>query len=241
MDLKEEDILGEKIYDHWYYVSKGKALTRILKPFGPVEQVLDVGAGSGIFSKQLLDQGLAQSAICVDPNYSAVGSEAYNGKSISFTRSIAETTQKLVLMMDVLEHVEDDVALVRAYADTMPSDGMVLITVPAFNFLWSGHDVFLEHYRRYTVQSLRRTIKDAGLVVETSRYFFGALFPLIAAVRVRNRFSKGAVAETAKSDLVLYPDWLNRLLIFVHVLERVTIFPVNQLAGLSLFALCRKP
>jgi len=240
MDLKEEDILGENIYHHWYYVSKGKALARILKTLGPVEEVLDVGAGSGIFSKQLIDQGLARAAVCVDPNYSEVGVQTYNGKSILFTRDIRETTQKLVLMMDVLEHVEDDVGLVRAYTDSMPRDGKVVITVPAFNFLWSGHDVFLEHYRRYTIRCLSRTIEDAGLIVDTSRYFFGALFPVIAAIRMGNRISSGVHADTAKSDLAIYPAWLNRLLIQVHDLERITMFPFNRLAGLSLFALCRK-
>ena len=105
--------------------------------------------------------------------------EQQNSKPIKFVKSVDKTTQDLVLMMDVLEHVPDDVALLKEYADTMEKGGRVLITVPAFQFLWSGHDVFLEHYRRYTIEMMEKTIRDAGLTPVKSRYFFGLLFPLV--------------------------------------------------------------
>jgi hypothetical protein len=64
MDLKEENILGSHIYNHWYYVSKGKALRHFLGNLH-VPEVLDIGAGSGVFSRQLLDAGVCQSALCL--------------------------------------------------------------------------------------------------------------------------------------------------------------------------------
>lgn len=66
MDLKEEDILGESIYEHWYYISKGQALHHFLGDINTPE-ILDVGAGSGVFSRQLLDKGICKSAVCLDP------------------------------------------------------------------------------------------------------------------------------------------------------------------------------
>jgi 2-polyprenyl-3-methyl-5-hydroxy-6-metoxy-1,4-benzoquinol methylase len=66
MDLKEEEILGEKIFEHWYYVSKGRAMLDFLGKGTAVKEILDVGAGSGIFSKQLLDKGVCSSAVCLD-------------------------------------------------------------------------------------------------------------------------------------------------------------------------------
>src|SRR5262245_27886797 len=110
MDLKEEDILGDSIAAHWYYVSKGRALRRFLGDMR-VDEVLDVGAGSGVFSRELLQHDVCASAVCVDPNYPAERSEVHLGKPIRFVRSVPRTTQKLVLMMDVLEHVSDDVGL----------------------------------------------------------------------------------------------------------------------------------
>ncbi len=78
MDVKEEAILGPAIEDHWYYVSKGRALRMILRG-APVEEILDVGAGSGAFTRQLLDFGLARRGVWVDPGYHTEHVETHNG------------------------------------------------------------------------------------------------------------------------------------------------------------------
>lgn len=239
MDLKEEDILGSKIHDHWYYISKGRAMRRFLDDcFTP--EVLDVGAGSGIFSRQLLDHGLCHRAVCLDPNYPEEKIECHNGKQIHFVRTLEKTPWNLILMMDVLEHVPDDVALLKAYSDVLASDGHIFITVPAFQFLWSGHDVFLEHHRRYSVDMLKAAVKDAGMTPVKTRFFFASLFPALAAIRLTRKalFHQGTV--NAKSDLTCCRDWLNRTLIAVHDIERRTFFNVNTCFGLSIFCLCRK-
>ena len=239
MDIKEEDILGDKIYDHWYYVAKGRAMRQFLGDI-QVPEVLDVGAGSGIFSRQLMDAGFCDGAICVDPNYAEEKSEVYNDKPIRFVRSLAEKSPELVLMMDVLEHVQDDLALLRAYTDNMESGGHAFITVPAFQFMWSGHDVFLEHYRRYRISMLEDLLSKADMTPVKSRYFFGSLFPAIAAIRLFRKALLERGSVTAQSDLKLYPDWLNNALIAVHDVERHTLFGLNRLFGLSVFCLARK-
>ncbi len=234
MDLKEEEILGSAIAGHWYYVAKGRAMRKFLGGF-KADEVLDVGAGSGVFSRQLLDAGICNSATCIDPNYASEREEVHNGKTLRFLRDIRQASQKLVLMMDVLEHVDNDAALLSRYAGMMPKGGRVLITVPAFQFLWSGHDIFLEHRRRYTGAQLENTVKKAGLRVIKTRYFFGILFPLIAAIRLSR-----AKASKPKSDLKIYPGWLNCALISLHDVERAMLFPWNRIAGLSVFCLCEK-
>ncbi len=239
MDLKEEAILGEAIGSHWYYLAKGRALRAMLGRVR-VPEVLDIGAGSGVFSRQLLDAGICERAVCVDPGYNEVRFERYHGHEIEFTRSVGRVSQGLLLLMDVLEHVDDDVGLLRGYTERMPDDARVLITVPAFEFLWSGHDVFLEHRRRYTLAGLERTVRRAGLQVMRSRYFFGLLFPAIAVMRLRDRHRLHAGQIEARSALRICPAPLNRLLTLVHDLERATLFPFNRLAGLSVFCLARR-
>jgi SAM-dependent methyltransferase len=239
MDLKEEAILGEAIGSHWYYVAKGRALGAMLGRIR-VPEVLDVGAGSGVFSRQLLDAGVCERALCVDPGYPEERRERYHGHEIEFRRSVERVPQNLVLMMDVLEHVDDDVGLLRSYGQRMPGNGRVLITVPAFPFLWSGHDVFLEHRRRYTLGSLEAVVGAAGLRVVRSRYFFGLLFPAIAMLRLRDRHRLGAGRIEARSTLRAYPGTLNHVLTLIHEVERVILFPVNRLAGLSIFCLVRR-
>jgi 2-polyprenyl-3-methyl-5-hydroxy-6-metoxy-1,4-benzoquinol methylase len=239
MDVKEYDYLGHRIEDHWYYVAKSRALLQFLNGC-QADAVLDVGAGSGFFSKTLLRAGLANRATCVDTAYDDDRVERSDGKEILFVRHVPNVDQGLILMMDVIEHVDDDVGLIRAYTDRMPQDGMVLVTVPAFQFLWSGHDVFLEHKRRYTRASLHRSLEAAGLEVIRDRYFFSALFPLICAVRLWGRLHLGSAGFVARSDLRIHGDWTNAILVAIHEFERRTLFHVNHCGGLTIFCLARK-
>jgi SAM-dependent methyltransferase len=238
MDLKEFEILGSALASHWYYVAKGRAMRSFLADTR-VAEVLDIGAGSGVFSRQLLSAGVCQRAVCVDPAYATEFMETRKSDEITFVREAPAPCQKLVLMMDVLEHVDADVALLRQYTEHLGSDGRVLISVPAFPCLWSGHDVFLGHRRRYTRESLLDTVDKAGLRAVRCRYFFGLLFPGVAVIRwlTSRRFEAGKIE--AKSALRKYPRPVNQALILLHDIERNTLFRFNRLAGLTLFCLAQ--
>jgi hypothetical protein len=239
MDLKEEDILGSAITTHWYYVSKGRALRRLLGNV-QVDAVLDVGAGSGVFSRQLLDAGICQRAVCVDPGYREERTEIHNGREVQFTRAVSQVSQQLILMMDVLEHVDDDVGLLRQYTDHMPHGGHIVITVPAFQFLWSGHDVFLEHRRRYTRSTLETVVRAANLQIVHTRYFFGLLFPLVAGFRWRDRRRLKAGEIDARSALKRHSQHVNAALTLIHNVECAVLFPLNHFVGLTVFCLARQ-
>jgi 2-polyprenyl-3-methyl-5-hydroxy-6-metoxy-1,4-benzoquinol methylase len=234
MDLKEEDILGADIGRHWYYRSKAAALRRAVGRLAP-KRILDIGAGSGFFSRHLLAEGSAQSALCVDIGYAADRDDSVAGKPVLYRRDTGPTDCDLVLMMDVLEHVDDDRGLVRLYADKVPSGAHFLATVPAFQFLWSGHDVFLEHKRRYRLPEIEKTMTDAGLEVVHGAYYFGFIFPLAAAVRLATRGD-----TSPKSSLSRQGAITNGLLMLACAAE-LPLFPINRLAGLSAFVLARKP
>lgn len=236
MDVKEETILGPDIGTHWYYVSKGRALRRLLERF-PADEVLDVGAGSGVFSRQLLDAGICGGAVCVDTAYETERTEIYNGKEIRFRRSIDKVSQKLILMIDVLEHVDDDVALLRQYSESMPRDGHVLISVPAFDFLWSGHDIFLDHRRRYTLRQLEHVVRTAGLRPFCTRYFFASVFPAVCIMRLLDRRKVLRGREQPKSALKNHSAFVNWALTNLHDVERIGLFRFNRLAGLTVFCL----
>lgn len=238
MDLKEEDILGPAIKDHWYYVSKARALRKMCGD-RPVAEVLDVGAGSGVFSRQLLDWGIAARGVCVDPGYVEEREDSHNGRPISFVKRLDRVTQELILMMDVLEHVDDDLALLKQYTETIPPTGRVLITVPAFQSLWSGHDVFLEHRRRYRLSEVEDLVRSAGLEVERSCYFFGLLFPVAASIRLMERVRLATADLAPRSSLRPAGPAINGILIRIHDLERRTLFFANRFAGLSVFCLAK--
>lgn len=234
MDLKEEGILGPDIGQHWYYRAKAAALQRSVAGLKP-ERILDVGAGSGFFSRHLLATTDAKSALCVDTGYTQERDDEPRGKPVLYRRDTGPTDCDLVLMMDVLEHVDDDRGLVRHYAGKVPTGAHFLVTVPAFQFLWSGHDVFLEHKRRYRLEKLEAVLRDAGLEVVRGSYYFGLVFPLAAAVRVATRNAGPPTSSLTRQGAVA-----NAILGAICTAE-LPLFPINRLAGLSAFALARKP
>ena len=233
MDLKEIQILGDGIGEHWYYRSKARAVQRLLRP-AAIGTILDVGAGSAFFSRQLLAQTSATEAWCVDTSYEMDSDAEAAGKALHFRRMLEPVAADLVLLMDVLEHVDDDRGLLRACMEQVPKGCRFLITVPAFQFLWSGHDVFLEHRRRYTLPGLEAVVAAAGLKVRCGVYYFGAVFPLAAMVRLL-RGNDGP----ARSHLSRHHPLTNALLATVCEAE-CHVMRWNRLAGLSVFCVAEK-
>jgi hypothetical protein len=225
MDLKEEEILGPDIERHWYYRAKAKALARVVDARGAA--VLDVGAGSGFFSRALLERGAAEATL-VDPGYPADRDETHAGRPLRFRRAADASGASLILMMDVLEHVEDDAGLARQYVASARPGTRLVATVPAFQWLWSGHDVFLEHHRRYTLKQLSHVLENAGVSVTGGRYLYGLLLPLAAA----SRLAPGS--REPRSQMRRFGPAANALFSLVCDLEAAA--PGNRLAGLTAMA-----
>ena len=235
MDLKEVGLLGADEGGHWYYASKACALQRCLSDRKP-EGILDVGAGSGFFSKMLLRRTTAQSAICVDPGYTEEWSETVDGKPISFRRASPVGYADVVLLMDVIEHVDDDVGLLRSYAASARPGTRFVVSVPAFSWLWSRHDDFLEHRRRYTLSQTLRVLSEAGLSPSAGFYFFGVLFPAVVAQRLWNRVRD---AERPRSDLRQHHPLTNAILAGICRAE-CAIASHNKAFGLTAFGVAEK-
>jgi SAM-dependent methyltransferase len=236
MDLKELDLIGPDQERHWYYASKSHALRRALGDYQP-RQILDVGAGSGFFARVLLRDTAAQSAVCVDPGYADERSELYFDKRLVFSRTIPVAEADLVLLMDVLEHVDDDVGLLRDVGSRTGPEARFIVSVPAFSWLWSGHDEFLGHRRRYTHEGLRRVLAAAGLRPLAGFYMFAAIFPAVAAQRLWQRVRRSAGPPT--SDLRRHRGWSNALLTRLCIAESA-IARHNRAFGLTAFAVAEK-
>jgi SAM-dependent methyltransferase len=236
MDVKELGLLGTSQEDHWYYASKSRAVLRCLSDRSP-ERILDVGAGSGFFSKMLLRDTAVKSATCVDPAYSGDWCEDHFGKPLAFCRASGSGDADLVLLMDVLEHVDDDVALLRHYVATARSGTRFILSVPAFSWLRGGHDQFLHHRRRYTLPELLQVAAAAGLRPVTGFYFFAVIFPLVAARRLWQRW--WSPLRVPASDLRLHHRWANRILSAVCFAE-CAVAVHNRAFGLTAFTVAEK-
>jgi hypothetical protein len=121
--------------------------------------------------------------VAIDTSYDFVETKMPNN-GITYKKSGTGVSGDLYLFTDVLEHVLNDVGMLGDYVRHAPSGSIFVITVPAFMSLWSGHDVYLKHFRRYRKNEIENVIELAGLKITQSRYLFTPLFPIAWLMRV---------------------------------------------------------
>ena len=237
MDLREE-ASGVVPARHWYYRSKARVLRSLIEDrVSDSAVVWDVGAGSGFFAAYLLANDLAGSAVCIDPNYDSEYDVSVKKRALAYRHRPSGIAPDLVTLMDVLEHVEDPIGLLTEYAERARPGATFFITVPAHQWLWSDHDVFLGHYRRYTRALLTQTALDSGLIVDHCGYFFASILPAVWAVRARRRSDPELVAA---SDMKRSNPVVGALLEAVLGAER-RLFGINALAGVSVVLVAHSP
>ena len=141
----------------------------------------------------------------------------------------------LILCLDVLEHLEKDSSYLEIFKNALLEKGKILITVPAHPFLWSPHDVFNHHYRRYTRKSLMSLIKDSGLHLESIRYWNSLLFPIFLFLRPLSRILK----RNGSSEFTLPPKIFRPLLYSLLAFESKSKI-MGAMPGVSLIAVLNK-
>jgi len=150
----------------------------------------------------------------------------------------------VALALDVIEHVDDDRAMLDGLRALVKPNGAVIITVPAFESLWSEHDVINHHRRRYRVPELRERLARAGLEVDRITYCNTTLFPVVGVIRWGQRlvrhFRKSEDAE-ASSDLHGYPRLVNEFLYRLMLLETRLLRRFDLPFGVSILAIARRP
>lgn len=190
MDLLERDIgAGNR---HPWELSRADC---ILNAFGKLQRkhfqknhlrIADIGAGDRYFDlllqEKLETDGTKAEIICIDANY---GDDEVAEKGIVLGTDIAQIQDGTIdccFMMDVMEHVEDDRSFLSAITKKLKSGGILLITVPAFQRLFSVHDEFLKHYRRYDIAMLNELVpKDS---VEVSWHYFYTSLSVVRYVQI---------------------------------------------------------
>jgi SAM-dependent methyltransferase len=225
---------------HWWFVGRRAVLRALARPL-PEGPRLDVGCGYRPGLDSAPDSRLTV-GLDVDPARLAnlsqrPGIAAVQGDSQRLP--FADASFASVMMLDVLEHIEDDwLALAEAFRVLAPG-GAALVTVPAFPSLWSAHDESEMHFRRYRRKELLSLCESAGFTVSRSGHFNVALFPLAAAWRLVSRrlFRR----RRPRDDFYMLPRPIDSVLASLLALERHAAPYIPLPFGLSIYALLGKP
>jgi hypothetical protein len=143
-----------------------------------------------------------------------------------------------ILLLDVIEHLHDDVAFLKKVAPLSTPDARIIIAVPDFQFLWSQHDETFELRRRYSARQLASVVRGAGRVLERTTYTHSLLSPLAVIWRTLSyRLGLGRFAPDA--DFWPLPGWLNALLVRVYNLEAWLLRRFDLPVGVSLVCIAR--
>jgi SAM-dependent methyltransferase len=225
---------------HWWFVARKRIVVDQIENvirLRPGSSILDAGCGTGGILEALqgkynidgMDISATAVRLCHDAGLSSVRVGTFD------TDPFPGKTFDLILLLDVIEHIPDDIAALAAARKRLNAGGHILITVPAYQFLWSAHDDLNHHQRRYHRKLLRDRMEQAGLVADHITYFNTILFPAALLQRLASR-----VVHSESDEMLRVPaPSVNRMLTKVFASEGPILRSIAFPFGLSLLAIAR--
>jgi ubiquinone/menaquinone biosynthesis C-methylase UbiE len=236
---------------YWWFVGRHDlVLTFLHKTFGPPPntlRILDIGCGTGAMSQKMTAWGEVTSA-----DFSPLALDFCRRRRLTrvceadaMDLPFEDDLFDVIVALDILEHLPDDCAAMREFHRVLRPGGYVVATVPAYESLWSSHDVALMHFRRYVAGEVRDRFVAAGMQIRKLSYAMTLLFPVVWLVRrftaLREKRQSDAL-RTPTASLVAVPGLANRLLVGLLRLENRVIGCLPALPfGVSVYCLAQKP
>lgn len=240
---------------HWWFQGRRAIFFAVLDRFmlgsgagngrKPDATILDIGCGMGGMLP-----GLARYGRAVGFDMSA--ESLFHCQERGFTElalgdgyhlPFADHAFDLVTFFDCIEHIDDDRAVLREASRVVKPGGLVMVTVPAYQFLYSDNDVVAHHKRRYTARELKGKLGEAGLGPEKTSYYNTILFPIIVPLVLLKKLKMRlfGVPEQPRSNISYsIPRSLNRVLSSTFCSERVPMRRISYPVGHSLLCVARK-
>lgn len=235
--------MREQQSSHWWFVARRKILGSIMAQMNlPADaEILEAGCGPGGNFELLAAHG----TLCAFD----MDSDTVNYCNERFAVDCQEGSLPdqnpfrdshrfdLVAVLDVLEHVDEDVMSLRSLASCLKPGGQMLIAVPAYQWLFSGHDRFHHHKRRYDLRSLRCAATAAGLEIERTGYYNTLLFPMIAMARLWQRIRQ----TSPHNDATMPNRFLNGILARIFTSEVWLLRYMRLPFGTSVYMIANLP
>lgn len=230
---------------HWWFIYRQNILKFVLKNYlsnlDRDSTILDIGCGTG-GNLQLLSQ-FYNNVIGVEPNDLAI--EYCKSKNLSnIVKSglpnlnlVEDFSADVILLFDVLEHVDEDSLALSIIKNKLKDGGYLILTVPAFSFLWSKHDESFHHKRRYTHRQIQKMLTTLDFKIIKLSYLYFLLFPLVVCMRILKNFFK-PLAEA--DDFQLNNKFLNTLITTLLLPERILLKYIDFPFGSSILAVAKK-
>ena len=226
--------------DHFWRIARRSFILDTVEAYRPQRaglEILDVGSACTLVGRELARFG---HVTIVEPDQATVdfargelGLDAFCG-SLPDGMPVAGPFD-VVTLLDVIEHIDDDVAALDAVRKLMRPDGLLVVTVPALMWLWSPHDEAVHHRRRYVRKRLVDVLDRAGFDVLRVTYFTSLLLPALAGERFVKRLKRGK----PQYDASIPPAPINTAFGKVMRLERLLLDRSDLPLGSSLLAACR--
>jgi len=218
---------------HWWFRAREEMIVELLRrkqPRAGWKSILDVGCGDALFFPELQRFGDVQG---VEPVASIIRPDNPYRQRIYIgpfdERFQPRKRYSLILMLDVLEHMDEPLKALRHAVQLLEPGGALVISVPAFRFLWTKHDELNDHRTRYSRASFCRLAEKAGMNIQMARYAFHWLVPVKLAMRLKER-----LLDSGPSIPTVPPDVLNRLLYWISRIEEKLLGRMPIPAGSSL-------
>ncbi|MBV6458155.1 MAG: Ubiquinone biosynthesis O-methyltransferase [Fimbriimonadaceae bacterium] len=241
MQTDEYARLFEAENNYWWYVARRHcAATLLSRHTAPDATVLDLGCGTGALMTELSAKGMKPVGIDMSPQ--ALGFSKSRGlPGLVLARGeaipIKSDAVPAVIALDVYEHIQDDCAALAETFRILQPGGSLVLSVPAFRWLWGPHDVALMHYRRYSKKEILGKLSTAGFSIESASYAIFFLFPAVVLSRLIDR----ALNRNAEVRLPKVPAWANRWLIALQRLETRLLLSFPLPWGSSVVVVAKKP
>jgi SAM-dependent methyltransferase len=251
-DFGEDAANVEKAYElqtlraedsHWWYRGRRRVIRQVISHLGlPADaRILDAGCGSGRNMVELAAFGSVTGVELSPVSVEAARERAIGDVVMGSVGELpfADDSFDFAVCLDVIEHLPDDRGALRELRRVIAPGGALLVTVPAYQWLWSSHDTINQHCRRYNRRTLLAATSDAGWRCERATYFNSLLLPVAIALRVLERARPDA--PESSPDLWVPPARVNRLLQQPLNLEAAIIGRNGHSlpAGLSILAVLR--